>query len=227
MPPFKPPSRLCDDPALDYLPAGTTLWRVHHANLRPEEFSASPADSPWGGGRFDCTSADRFPFLYAALKPETALCETLLRPLQSGHGWRHLVHASVRNRVLSCLATTSDLTLLSLAETTHLLKVCQDTWLVHAEGLDYTGTRDWACWLRHHVVKAQGFVWCSRRNLPEHSLIFFGDRCPAGSIQSGPEPPMRLDDQHGAEYLNEHLAAYRVTIGVPGKASSRVHIAGP
>ena len=199
------------------LKAGTRLWRVHQATLRPEQFSPIAAESPWAGGRFDATSTDPFTYLYAGLLQETALCEALLHGLAFEHGSRHLMRTSVRGRMLSCLVTTIDLTLLSLAAATDLASICQhDSWLVDAEGLDYAGTRDWASWLRKHVADAQGFIWCSRRNLPERSLVLFGDRCPSGAILPSGGQPMPLDDRNGADFLNFLLAPYRVTISHPG-----------
>jgi hypothetical protein len=44
-----------------------------------DTFSPLVADVLFGGGRFDSTSADSYPFFYAGLTPQTALCEVLLR----------------------------------------------------------------------------------------------------------------------------------------------------
>jgi hypothetical protein len=214
---FRPPGALCGDPELLTLPPGSALWRVH-GRLRPaDQFNLNAAKSVWDGGRFDSTPADHFPFLYAGFSPETALCETLLRDLPFESGSRQLLRKNVRDRVLSRLTTTAPLTLLSLVSTAHLAKICQhNDWLVHAEGLDYNGTRDWASWLRKQVADAQGLIWCSRRNVPERSIVLFGDRCPGGTVLTDRSvPSRRLDDVRGAEFLNLCLAPYAVTVSAP------------
>jgi hypothetical protein len=199
------------------LAPGTILWRVHGSIWPADQFNPKSADSVWAGGRFDSAATDPYPFLYAGFSQETALCETLLRDMPFENGSRQLKLDDVRGRVLSRLTITAPLMLLSLVSTAHLARICQhDNWLVYAEGLDYNGTRDWASWLRKQVADAQGLIWCSRRNVPERSVILFGDRCPDGAVLTDSSvPSIRLDDGRGAEFLNLCLAPYAVTISGP------------
>lgn len=199
------------------LPAGTGLWRVHRGRYPADSFSPKPADVLFGGGRFDSTCADAYPFFYAGLTPETALCEALLRGLVFNGLSRQLPRAGVRGRVLSSLTTTVPLTMLSLTSAVDLASICQpDDWLVRADGHEYAQTRAWAHWLRKHASTVHGFVWRSRFNTPHEAIVLFGDRCPGNGTRVGVS--IRLDDADGAAYLNNQLAPYRVTISPPRPA---------
>jgi len=212
-----PPAAPCGPLHQVNLPAGAELWRVHDRKHAAGSFCPVPADALFGGGRFDSTSGDTYPFLYAGLTPETALCETLLRDLKFRGSSRQLLRAHVRGRVLSCLTTTTPLPMLSLASATDLASICQpDDWLLRAEGHEYAQTRAWAHWLRQQANTVSGFIWQSRYDLPHEAIILFGDRCPSGR----PAPvtvryAISLDDADGADYLNGHLAPYNVIIAPP------------
>ena len=212
-----PPALPCDTLAYTELPAGTTLWRVHRTHRSAAEFCPVPSDDLFGGGRFDSTSKDLYPFMYAAFTPETALCETLLHGLRFRGRTRQLLRREVKGRSLSNLTTTTGLTLLSLATSTDLARICQpDDWLLRADGHEYAQTRAWARWLREHASSVHGLIWQSRHNLPERSLILFGDRCPAGAlVPDVSERPVKLDDAPGAAYLNRRLSPYAVTVSPP------------
>lgn len=199
------------------LPAGTELWRVHPRKHPGDAFCPLPADALFGGGRFDSTGSDAYPFLYAGLTAETALCETLLRDLKFRGTSRQVLRAQVRGRTLSSLTTTMPLTMLSLASAVDLASICQpDDWLLRANGHEYAQTRAWAHWLRAHASTVHGFIWQSRYNVPHAAIILFGDRC----LGTGPVPvtvkhAISLDGADGADYLNSRLAQYHVSVAPP------------
>lgn len=196
------------------------MWRVHRRNFAAGSFCPVPADVLFGGGRFDCIATDAYPYFYAGLTPETALCEALLRGLKFRGQSRQLPRAGVRSRVLSSLTTAVPLTMLSLADAVDLASICQpDDWLLRADGHEYAQTRAWAHWLREVASNVHGFVWRSRYNTPHQAIILFGDRCPRkGTFATGES--VRLDDTDGATYLNNVLAPYRVTISPPRHAQA-------
>lgn len=55
------------------------LFRVHKVTFGPEELNATPAHRYYGGGRFDATDDDLYPYLYAGETIGVAIAETLLR----------------------------------------------------------------------------------------------------------------------------------------------------
>lgn len=218
MPGRKLPAKPCGTVSQRVIPAGTTLWRVHSADRAASAFCPVQSDDLFGGGRFDSTSEDYYTFLYAAFTPETALCETLLQGLSfRGHATRQLQRKVVRRRSLSRLTTTTALTLVSLASTADLTRICQDDdWLIRADGHEYAHTRAWARWLRRQESDAHGMIWLSSRDLPRLSVVLFGDRCPADAVKPDlAEESVRLDDAAGAAYLNSRLGPYGVTISPP------------
>jgi hypothetical protein len=212
----RPPAHPCGDIELTGLDAGTRLWRVHPTRVPASEFRAVPSDDLFGGGRFDSTSKDLYPYLYTAFAPETALCETLLTGLGFGpRKVRQLPRAQVNGRSISAVEITVPLKLISLVKTTNLVSLCQsDDWLLRADGHEYAQTREWAHWLRAQEPAAQGLVWQSRHNLMERSVVLFGDRCPPDSVVAN-EETIELGDCPGADYLNRTLQEYRVVIARP------------
>jgi hypothetical protein len=207
------------------LPIGTTLWRVHNRSYKAHEFRPVSADPTKNtskyfgdGGRFDSTADDPYPFLYAGYTPTAALAETFLRQLPfTDTGWRRIPRPKLDGKRLSMVATTQDVKLIRLISSLDLAAVCQDEWLVDVELPHYPQTRHWAHWLRRTFKDAQGLVWQSKRDRPNLSVIIFGDRCPDGIDAPMPArfSSIDLDSIDGAEFLNEVLAPYRVTVRKP------------
>jgi hypothetical protein len=217
MPPTPPPARLRGMPNRVLLPAGTRLWRVHQRRYPSDAFNPQGANEHFGGGSFDSTRSDPYPFLYAAFTGTTAVAEVLLRGLPfDDRGARILPRKMLAGRRLSVVELTGDVTLVALLSALDLAAVGQDEWLVQAEAAAYGQTRHWAHWLRHQATWAQGFIWPSKRNLPEHAVVLFGDRCPPGLLQATPDPlPEDLDTLKGALLLRRLLAPYGVTVRLP------------
>jgi hypothetical protein len=216
MPLGPPPTTFKGTPNSWVMPAGTRLWRIHRDPYGPADFNKRPADRLFGGGRFDATADDVYPYLYAALADTTAVAETLLRdlPFQPGRK-RTLPRKSLSGRHLSGLEATAPLTLLSLISGRDLAAVKQDTWLIHSQAHDYAFTRPWGHWLREQAGWAQGLVWSTRRDLGELSTVLFGDRCPPDVLRAVSPPGLTLDDAAGATELNTLLADYDVHVYPP------------
>lgn len=216
MPLAAPPATAAVSPCPVPLLAGTTLWRVHRQHRGSTDFNSVQSDSHFGGGRFDSTAADSYPFLYAALERETALLETLGRSVPfDDRGQRKIRRAAVAQCRLSALRTAEDLILVSLLTTVDLATVCQDEWLVQAEPREYPQTRRWGHWLRAQAPWAQGFLWPSRRDLGRQALVLFGDRCPGEALHPLAGTSVELDSEAGARWLNSNLAPYRMSVRPP------------
>lgn len=220
MPDRFPPGAYRMAPNLCTLPAGSELWRCHSSRRPAEEFNPVAADSHFGGNRFDGTSEDAYPFLYAAAEPATALAEVLLRSLDfdTASGCRLVPRAWLAGRSLSRLHTRVELTLIRLVTEEDLAAVCQDSWLLEAEGPGYPQTRRWASELRSQVPAAQGLVWQSRRHRPRRAVVLFGDRCGADPLK--PDPARGTPDlgsPGGIAEANRLLSPLRA-VAVPGEA---------
>ena len=190
MPSTSPPPHYDGTPNRYLLGRGTCLWRVHGRKYGARAFKGLPSDSLYGGGRFDATGADSYPFCYAALDETTALAEILLRdrPFDEA-GYRTLPRAAVEGRQISGLTLTGDLELVSLISGQDLATVAQDEWLVTVKGhVEYARTRDWGHWLRKEAPWAHGLIWPSLRDRGGLAIILFGDRCAStfGSSTSAP-----------------------------------------
>jgi hypothetical protein len=227
MPPDRPPRRYRGTPRRRVLPAGTQLHRVHQRKWTACAFAPVVADDHFGGGRFDPTAGDEYPYLYAAFAERTALAEVLLRGVSfDDRGARFLPRATVRDRQLSHVRLAADLTLLALTTTAELAAVSQDEWLVQAEPGDYGKTRRWGRWLRDQAPWAQGLIWPSKRDLGEQAVILFGDRCDPGALRPGEVPPVDLGSRPGTMRVNDLLADYHVTIRLPADAARSRSTAG-
>ena len=216
MPLAPPPAAAQASPNPVPLAAGTRLWRVHKKSRGGADFKPVGSDALFGGGRFDSTAADPYPFLYAAAGQQTALLETLVRSVPfDDKGHRLIRRAAIAGYRISAFSSAQDLTLLSLLSTPDLAAACQDEWLVHASPADYPQTRRWAQWLRSQAPWAQGFAWPSRRDLGRQTVVLFGDRCPGGVLRFEPGSSVELDDADGAKWINTHLLPYRISVRPP------------
>jgi hypothetical protein len=216
-PPTEPPKNAIKStsPRLIKVDAGQVLWRVHSSGRSAVSFKDEPTDDVYGGGRFDGTRADPYPFMYAALEPQTALLETVARSLPFPHkGLRLIKRANVESRTISQVLLTEPVTLISLMSGVDLTAALQDEWLIQCDPAWYAHTRRWASWLRVQVSTAQGIVWPSRRNVGSQAVVLFGDRC-QGVLELASEPAVSLADKAGADWLNQQLLPYRTRIRPP------------
>lgn len=200
------------------VPAGTELWRVHSGSRPAEQFNPTSADAHFGGNRFDGTSYDPYSYLYQAADPTTALAETLLRSLDFDmeSGMRLVPYAAVRGRSLSMLRVRFDLRLISLITEEDLAAVCQDSWLLEAEGDRYAKTRRWASELRRQDPDAMGLIWQSRRHRPRLASVLFGDRCEQGPLAGGQQNGIPdMGSPAGVAEVNRLLAPLRAAVVPP------------
>jgi hypothetical protein len=198
------------------LPAGSELWRCHETRFEATAFNPNPVRSRVGGGRFDGTQEDPYPFLYAAPDPATALAEVLLRDMEfSGpYSVRLVPWADVVGRTLSKVRTTEDLLLVRLIEEEDLAAVFQTSRLL--ETTEYHGTRQWASRMRGQVPDAPGLWWQSRWHRPRGAMVLFGDRCGAEPLKAVPGHAHNLGTLEGAAEANRLLAPLRAVIAPPG-----------
>ncbi|MEU8147475.1 RES family NAD+ phosphorylase [Nonomuraea sp. NPDC048901] len=221
MPNRKPPTGFRATPHLLVLPLRSRLWRVHGQQYKSTDFNSRPADDNFGGGRFDGTDRDPYPYFYAGLEAGTALAETLLRSIPYNEkGNRKIPRASVRGRRASVVETTQALTLVDLCSEEALAAVAQDTWLTQADPDDYHATRRWASWIRCQASAAHGLIWPSRRLSARPALVLFGDRCPDGCLVADPAAGGDLDDLEGAIWVNRFLAPYRASVDKPRRRTT-------
>lgn len=201
------------------LKAGTRLWRVHRKYWSGSSFKSVKSDVYFGGSRFDGTSADPYPYLYAAPGEQTALLETLARGIPfNDKGWRLLRRAMITDYRISSIEPVHDLTLISLLTTADLAAACQDEWLIHSTPADYPQTRRWGQWLRSQADWAQGFIWASDRDLGGRNVVLFGDRCPDDALRVVPGTSVDLDDAYGAKWLSKQLEPFRISVRPPPRA---------
>ncbi|MGH3937876.1 MAG: RES domain-containing protein [Pseudonocardiaceae bacterium] len=215
MPPTEPPATLTAAPALQVVPRGTRLWRIHSAQIGAEKFLTG------GGGiepdgRFD----GDYPAMYVSFHQTTAVAERFLRNRNfTSAGMRTLHRKKLAATVASVVETTTELTLLRLVSEKDFIALHQsDEWLVSAEERDYPLTRRWANRLRDQAAKTHGIVWPSAPDMPRHTAVLFGDRCPVGSLRAPAESAVELDDAAGAHWLTETLRHYRVRVSTPDPA---------
>ncbi|MDG4534005.1 RES family NAD+ phosphorylase [Streptomyces sp. AV19] len=200
------------------VPAGRRWWRVHTARRPAGQFKPAAPGARFCGNRFDGTPRDPYGSLYMASDPATALAETLLRSVDfdAGSGMRLVPYAAVAGRALSMLVTEAELRLISLITEEDLAAVCQDSWLLEAEGEHYATTRRWASAMRARSPDAMGLVWQSRRHRPRLSSVLFRDRCPDAVVSPVRVRAYRdLGSPRGIAEANLLLAPLRAAIVPP------------
>ena len=222
-----PPEDYDGEPHRVTLRAQTMLTRIHANRFSPEAFNPYPVDRHWGGGRFDSTEDDPYPFLYAGEADETAVCESLLRdiPTEQAEWPRKVPTLQIKGRRISWIEPLLDLELVALLDAKDLGAVAQTTWLTQCHSpLEYAFTRRWAQWIRTQAQWAKGFVWKSRLEPSQRSYVFFGDdgRCDPSSTfvemtnPSYPSPDGNaLDRAPARDYLSTILTRYYATVDDP------------
>ncbi|MFD8569772.1 RES family NAD+ phosphorylase [Streptomyces sp. NPDC059639] len=222
------PEKIRRTPDALVLQPGTRLFRVHQRKYSAEEFNPTVCDPHFGGSRFDGTENDRYAYLYAAPRVETALAETVLRdlPFEDEDNPRVLQYKALVGRCVTELELVTEVRLLSLMDEPARVAVRQDAWLVHAEAPEYPFTRRWGHWIRSQATWAQGLAWPSKRDGPYPAIVLFADRLgpphPAEVLRRLPKPSIDLDDEAGVHWLEQTLYRYDVCVGAPPET-----VAGP
>ena len=213
----KPPTSYSQTPALTTLSAGTVLFRVHQKRFPSDAFNPTSSHRYYGGGRFDATDDDPYPYLYAGSTVDAAVAETLLRDLSPDDtGVRQLPWRKVSGRRISAIEVTADLELVSLQTGTDLGAVSQDTWLTMCDPRDYAQSRHWAHWIRSYAKSAGGYIWLSRREPGTAAYVLFGDRFSPSVITATAHPDVPAADEAdfdtpvGRRALRNRLTRYNV-----------------
>lgn len=199
------------------LPAGTLLWRTHGAERLAEGFAPPNPDPFFAGHRFDGTPEDPYSFHYSAERQSTALAEVFLRdrPYDRNSAMRLIPFSTARDRMLSALETTVAFRLISLFTAEDMSLVCQDRWLLEAEGAGFIQTRQWTRQLRAAEPDAQGLMWMSRRDWPHPAYVLFGDRCGSDPLKPAARPPLEFNERAGLNGANEILRKLSATFEIP------------
>ena len=180
-------------------------------------FNPRPAGNAIGGGRFDATVEDPFPFLYAANDEATAISEVLLRdiPVDAG-GARLLPKARIKGLQISWLRIETDLELVSIRSGADLAAVGQDSWLT-ATTSEYDSTCQWCAAIRAWAPRACGMTWRSLREPDGFAFIFLVTAAPKGVSRNTrsicpPADDRELESGPAHQYLRLILARYLVAI---------------
>jgi hypothetical protein len=215
----KPPSAHARIPIQITLPAGTVLFRVHQKVFDADSFSPVPSHRYYGGGRFDATDDDPYPYLYAGESVDVAVAETLLRDLPADDtGVRQLPRTRTVGRRISAVEIIADVDLVTLSSGTDLGAVAQDTWLTTCDPRDYAQSRHWAHWIRSRTKTAAGYVWLSRREPGRQAYVLFGDRMAPKTVRTIADPRVPAGDEadfdtsRGRRVLRNRLARYNVAL---------------
>jgi hypothetical protein len=214
-----PPARYRGTPHACTINVGERFWRVHSRRYAATEFNPEYSGEHFGGGRFDGTKVNPYPYYYAAAEQSTALAEVFLRdeigfnPL----GYRVLPRRAIAMRRVSAVETVRLLTLISLRSGPDLAAAAVNTWLVQG-GTSYGESRAVAHWLRDRAPWAEGMIWTSTIDLGKPAVVLFGDRCGSDSLREVPRHAVDLDDEDGVTWLNAALAPYRTVVRLPRRS---------
>ena len=215
----RPPNSYTGAPATITIPTGTTLFRVHDKRFPADAFNPNPSHRYYGGGRFDATDDDAFPYLYTGETVDVAVSETLLRDLHPDDtGIRQLPRSKITGRRISAIELTADLEVVTLRSGTDLGAVAQDTWLTTCDTRDYPQSRHWGHWIRTHAPTASGYVWRSKREPLHDAYVLFSDRIPVGAIVQTHHPSVPAGDRadfdtpRGRRDLRARLTRYGVAL---------------
>lgn len=217
----KPPKRPLLPPSIQSLPPETTLFRIHDKNYPVTSFNPTLSHRYFGGGRFDATEDDPYPYMYLGTTLSVALSETLLRDLPDGpNPVRILPRSSYHDRKLSAVKVRDNLDVLSLRSNADLGAIRQDTWLTQAPGVEYAQTRHWCHWIRATFPYVAGVSWVSRRDPVGDAIILFGDRVGNSSLDISdhpdlpPSPSSDFSTRDGRAWLKQLVNPHGVTVTV-------------
>jgi len=211
LPLYPPPDDPPGDPQYVSLDAGTVVYRIHSASFAATEFNPTAASDPFGGGRFD-SSDGSYSYMYAGTSLAGAAAETLLRDMpESDWGTsRVLPYASLPRRQASELQVRRTVRLVNLSGP-GALALGQDSWLTSCDSVYYPHTRHWAQRIREWCPRAAGFIWRSRIDNDEFSIVVFGDRV-TGDTLTKIGRSANLVSSRGQALLASALAKYSISL---------------
>lgn len=214
-----PPKDYAGIPILQTLPSGTILYRVHKKTFPADSFNPRPSHRYYGGGRFDATADDVYPYMYAGQTVDVAVVETLMRDiLYDNSGHYVLPKKTYEGRCISAVETTTDLKLVSMRTRPQLSSFAQSPWITNCSPRDYAQTGHWAHWVRSKSPKAAGFVWNSRQEPSLQAYVLFGDRFLGKMMKQVGNPHIPtgdaadFDSSEGLDTLSAILSPYNVSV---------------
>ena len=164
------------------LPAGTSLHRIHQNIYGAIQFNPGVK----GNARFSpiATPAGKaIPTLYAGDTFDCATMESIFHDVPYAPGLKTLAKSKLTDQVYSEVMTLAELMLIDL-RTMALRKLgMQRRDLIDTEKDRYPATRAVAAQIHYQQRNAQGLLWTSRQDDSARSVVLFGDRIAAGSLQ--------------------------------------------
>lgn len=214
-----PPRGYAGSPRLIPVPAGTVLYRVHQKAFPADGFNPVPSHRYYGGGRFDATADDVYPYIYVGQTVEVAVAETFLRDIiYDDFGHYVLPKKTYEGRRISAVKTTVDLELVGMRTRPQLSSIAQSPWITNCDPRDYAQTRHWGHWVRSKAPMAAGYVWNSRQEPSLSAYVLFGDRFAGKMIEQVFDPYVPtgaaadFDSDEGLDALSSILAPYEVSV---------------
>jgi hypothetical protein len=182
---------------IETLPADTELVRVHHARFAATEFN--PQLRPLG--RFRPFGDPVIPTMHAARDLHTALAESVFHDIPI-RGTRQLPRAALTHRLLTRIAPTRDLRLITLhGHGLQRLAVTHGE-LIESGPTAYPWTAEWGAALHAAAPEADALTWMARRFTGRPALMLFGDRIDTSELILA-AAPIELSRGDGLELVED------------------------
>ena len=203
-----PPAKL--DPKLTRLAAGSSLYRVHPARFRANQFNPNRASTQ--RGRFHLfTDVQELPVptLYAADTVDGALSETVFHNVPGGGG--RILRSRLQGLELSRLLTRDELLVVELRG--HGLRRLGLTrpQLLETDASTYPDTACWAQALHRCNPDIQGLLWISRQFDQTSAVVLFGDRVSPTALRVQ-QKALALDSGTGFKEVQRIASEARIAI---------------
>ena len=160
------------------------IYRVHQARYKADEFNAYPNANARFSTLIDFATNNVVPTLDAGLTLDVALMETVFHNVPYAAGLKTLSKRSYSGHNASSLLVSGRLVLIDLGSVAlHRLGI-EPSDLTFSSASTYPATREWARRLHDENQSTQGLIWPSRQQNTSQALMLFGDRVPAGTLQT-------------------------------------------
>ncbi|QSE72341.1 RES family NAD+ phosphorylase [Rhodococcus sp. PSBB049] len=139
---YPDPPQVLPPALITTIPAGTSVWQIHHAHRGAADLNPTPRPRARAGGRFDGLDGS-YAYLYLGDSPAAAVAETLCRNLPTDQSPRLIPRAQITGRVLSELRTARPVRVVDLTGT-GAARINAGVWLTKCDPSGYLHTRRWA-----------------------------------------------------------------------------------
>lgn len=222
-----PPAPVSANPALilqtSTLAAGTKVFRFHARVRSADSFNPNEGkriDVPEDGSRFNPfpgAPMPNIPTLYAADTLQAAALESVFHDVEHCPSPMYLKFR-LAEWCYSQLEVLRDLLLVELTNP-HLRQLAvpgrassiRESELIHTPSSEYPNTRSWARFLHASLPKLDGVAWRPRLGGTGQAFVFFGDRCPPGTIIAKQIP---ISVESGAGFLELNRIAKLASIRI-------------